>query len=85
MSSDARWIVATGVAVVTVVVGTGALLAGLLLTQIDAVHIRLDRLDDRPRAVEIGFGQIQQRLQTAEQRLLIIERVVLPPPTAPGE
>ena len=80
-------------------VGTGAVPAGLLLTQMSAVHLRLDGLDDRLRSLEIGFGQIQQRLQTVEQRLqtveqrlravgqrlLIIESVVLPPPTAPGE
>lgn len=85
MSSDARWTVGTGVAVVTAIVGTGAVLAGLLLTQMSAVHDRLDRLDDRLdrlddrlRAVEIGFGKVHQRLLT-------IERVVLPAPSAPGE
>ncbi len=78
MSSDAKWIVGTGVAIVTAIVGTGAVLAGLLLTQMGAVHVRLDRLDDRLRAVEIGFGRVHQRLLT-------IERVVLPARTAPGE
>ena len=78
MSSDAKWIVGTGVAVATAIVGTGAVLAGLLLTQMSAVHVRLDRLDDRLRAVEIGFGRVHQRLLT-------IERVVLPARTAPGE
>lgn len=78
MSSDAKWIVGTGVAIVTAIVGTGAVLAGLLLTQMGAVHVRLDRLDDRLRAVEIGFGKVHQRLLT-------IERVVLPARTAPGE
>ena len=78
MSSDAKRIVGTGVAIVTAIVGTGAVLAGLLLTQMGAVHVRLDRLDDRLRAVEIGFGKVHQRLLT-------IERVVLPAPSAPGE
>ena len=78
MSSDAKWIVGTGVAIVTAIVGTGAVLAGLLLTQMSAVHVRLDRLDDRLRGVEIGFGKVHQRLLT-------IERVVLPARTAPGE
>ena len=36
-----------------------------------AVHERLDRFDDRLRAVEIEFGKVAQRLLT-------IERVVLP-------
>ena len=35
------------------------------------VHERLDRFDDRLRAVEIAFGKV-------DQRLLTIERVVLP-------
>ena len=78
MRSDAKWIVGTGVAVVTAIVGTGAVLAGLLLTQMSAVHVRLDRLDDRLRAVEIGFGKVHQRLLT-------IERVVLPAPSVPGQ
>jgi hypothetical protein len=99
MNNDTRWIVGTGVAIITAIVGTGAVLAGLLLTQMGAVHLRLDGLDDRLRAIEVGFGQIQQRLQTVEQRLqtveqrlravgqrlLIIERGLLPTPTAPGE
>ena len=78
MSSGAKWIVGTGVAIVTAIVGTGAVLAGLSLTQMSAVHVRLDRLDDRLRTVEIGFGKVHQRLLT-------IERVVLPARTAPGE
>lgn len=99
MNNDTRRTVGTGVAIITTIVGTGAVLAGLLLTQMGAVHLRLDGLDDRLRAVEIASGQIQQRLQTVEQRLqaveqhlqtieqrlLTIERVVLPTPNAPGE
>ena len=73
MNNDTRWIVGTGVAIITAIVGTGAVLAGLLLTQMDAVHLRLDGLDDRLRAVEIGFGQIQQHLQNVEQRLQNVE------------
>ena len=78
MSSDTKWVIGTGVAIVTAIVATGAVLAGLLLTQIGAVNARLDRLDDRLRAVEIGFGKVHQRLLT-------IERVVLPAAPAPGE
>ncbi len=77
VSSDTKWIVGTGVAI-TAVVGTGGVLAGLLLAQIGAVNTRLDRLDDRLRAVEIGFAAVQQRLLT-------FERVVLPAAPAPGE
>ena len=78
MSSGTRWVIATGVAIATAVVAMGAVLAGLLLTQIGAVNARLDRLDGRLRAVEIGFGKVHQRLLT-------IERVVLPAAPAPGE
>ena len=39
-----------------------------------AVHERLDRFDDRLRAVEVAFGKV-------EQRLLTIERVILPAPS----
>ena len=56
MSNDTRWVVGTGVAIVTAILGTGGVLAGLLVTQMGAVHARLDGLDDRLRAVEIGFG-----------------------------
>ena len=96
MSADTKWIVGTGVAIVTTILGTGAALAGLLLTQIAGVHariddvntridglntridrldLRLDGLDDRLRNVEIAFGKV-------DQRLLTIERVVLPAPPA---
>ena len=44
---------------------------GGVRTDLRAVHDRLDRLDDRLRAVEIAFGKV-------DQRLLTIERIVLP-------
>ncbi len=98
MSADTKWIVGTGVAIISTILGTGAALAGLLLTQIagvnariddvnrrfddvntriDRIDVRLDGLDERLRNVEIAFGKV-------DQRLLTIERVVLPAP-APGE
>ena len=105
MSADTKWIVGTGVAIISTIPGTGAALAGLLLTQIagvnariddvnrrfddvntridglstriDRIDVRLDGLDERLRNVEIAFGKV-------DQRLLTIERVVLPAP-APGE
>ena len=90
MSRDTRAIIGT-------VLGTGLVLAGLLSVQIAAVSGRIDdlisRIDDlssrisgletdvrsmnaRLRAVEIAFGKL-------DQRLLTIERAVLPAP-APG-
>ena len=78
VSGDTKWAMGTGVTIATAIVATGAVLAGLLLTQIGAVNARLDRLDDRLRAVEIGFGKVHQRLLT-------IEHVVLPAPPAPAE
>ena len=74
----AKRVVAAGVVIVTAVVGTGAVLAGLLLAEIGTVNVRLDRLGDRLRAVEIGFAAVQQRLLT-------IERAMLPAAPAPGE
>ncbi len=98
VTTDTKWIIGTGVAIITTILGTGAALAGLLLTQIagvnarindvntridnvnariDRIDLRLDGLDDRLRNVEIAFGKV-------DQRLLTIERVVLPAP-APGD
>ena len=94
-------------AIITAIVGTGAVLAGLLLTSIAGVNSRIDdldaslngRIDDlrselqnfrsdvntrmagfdtRLRNVEIAFGKV-------DQRLLIIERFVLPTPEQPAE
>ena len=71
------------------VIGTMVVLAGLLVwridagfaavnvrmdrieTRIDRIETRLDGLDERLRNVEIAFGRV-------DQRLLTIERVVLP-------
>ena len=69
------------------ILGTLAVLAGLILQQGAAMTGRLDRLDnrlerledrvqsldDRLRAVEVAFGKVDQRLET-------IERTVLPTP-----
>ena len=97
MSTDTKAVIGT-------IVGTGLVIAGLLLTQIagvndriedvntriddvntriddvntriDRMEVRLDRLDERLRGVEVTLGRVIQRL-------LAIERVVLPAP-APG-
>ena len=84
MSSDTKAIIGT-------IVGTGLVVAGLLSAQIAGVNTRVDdlradlrdmrssleRFDARRDAVEVALGKL-------DQRLLTIERVVLPP-AAPGE
>ena len=111
MSTDTKWIVGTGVAIIVSVVGTGVALGTLLLVQVNGVNARIDDLradltgqidgtntriqdlrtnlvgqiselrtdmrglDARMRAVEVSFGKI-------DQRLLTIERVLLPSSTA---
>ena len=80
MSSDTKAIIGT-------IIGTGLVLAGLLSAQIGALNGRIDDLigrisrletdvrsmDARLRGVEIAFGKL-------DQRLLTIERAVLPAP-----
>ena len=84
MSTDTKAIVGT-------IVGTGLVVAGLLSAQIAGVNARVDdlradlrdlrssveRFDGRLDAVEVALGKL-------DQRLLTIERVVLPP-SAPGD
>ncbi len=84
MSTDTKAIVGT-------TVGTGLVVAGLLSAQIAGVNARVDdlradlrdlrssveRFDGRLDAVEVALGKL-------DQRLLTIERVVLPP-SAPGD
>lgn len=86
MSTDTKAIIGT-------IIGTGLVLAGLLSTQIVGVNTRIDdlrvdlrelradmredhaRFDTRLDAVEVELGKV-------DQRLLTIERVVLPGPDA---
>lgn len=49
-----------------------------LRADVRAVHERADRFDDRLRTVEVALGRV-------DQRLLTIERVVLPAPALPTE
>ena len=84
MSADTKAIIGT-------IIGTGLVVAGLLSTQIASVDSRIDdvradireirasmeRFDGRLDAVEVAFGKV-------DQRLLTIERVVIPSP-APEE
>ena len=75
-SSDAKWVIGI---LAPLMLGIG----GLLWSQNNAINSRLDRIemdirrmDDRLRAVEIGFAQIEQRLAT-------LERLHLPGATRP--
>ena len=84
MSNDTKTLLVTTIASV---VGSAVAVIAVVLTlvggvrsdirdvraDVRVVHERLDRFDDRLRAVEIAFGKV-------EQRLLTIERVVLPAP-----
>ncbi len=45
--------------------------------RMDRIETRLDGFDERLRNVEVAFGKV-------DQRLLTLERVILPPP-APGQ
>ena len=89
MSTDTKWIIGTGIAVITAIVGTGGVLAGLMLTQIGAMNARIDdmRADMRADMREIRatlerfdarLDAIEVALAKLDQRLLTIERVVLP-------
>ena len=96
MGTDTRWIVGTGVGIVVAILTTGVGLAALMVSLIAGVNARIDDVrgelrefgtevngrmegfDTRLRNVEIAFGKV-------DQRLLIIERFVLPTPEGPAE
>ena len=82
-------IIGTGLAVVTIVVTVLSMQIASVNTRIDdvrndlrdfrtEVNASMDGFDTRLRNVEIAFGKV-------DQRLLIIERVVLPTPEPPAE
>ncbi len=85
MSSDTKWIIGT-------VVVLGGLLSAQMAGQIaavnarfddmaarmDRIETRLDGFDTRLRNVEIAFGKV-------DQRLLTLERILLPPREPAGE
>ena len=91
MSTDTKWIVGTGIGTVVAMLTTGVGLAALMVSSIAGVNGRIDDVrgelrefrtevngrmegfDTRLRDVEIAFGKV-------DQRLLIIERFVLPTP-----
>ena len=76
MTSDTKWIIGT-------IVPAILLVGGLLSVQITGVNARIDDLngrmerletdvrsmDARLRAVEVGFGKIDQRLETLERAI----------------
>ncbi len=110
MTSDAKWIVGTGVAVIASVGGSAVAVLAVMVTlvggvredlrgvrgdvrdlrgellslrnevnaRLDGFETRLDGLDTRLRNVEIAFGKV-------DQRLLTLERVLLPPREPAGE
>ena len=82
-------IIGAGLAVVTIVVTVLSMQIVGVNTRIDdvrndlrdfrtEVNARMNGFDTRLRNVEIAFGKV-------DQRLLIIERVVLPTPEPPAE
>ena len=99
MSNDTKWIIGTIISAALVVAGLlSAQIAGVntriddlradltarmdrlearLDTRMDRLEARMDGLDERVRNVEIALAKV-------EQRLLTIERVVLPAPEPPA-
>lgn len=84
MSTDTTWIIGTGVAVIASVVGSTVAVTAVLVTLVGGVredlrsfrtevNTRMESFDTRLRSVEIAFGKI-------DQRLLTLERILLPPP-----
>ena len=67
------------------IIGTGAVLAGLMLTQGSSVSRRIDRLDDRLRAVEIGLVEVKVLVTGSGLHQAGGEgRLTLTPPPPPG-
>ena len=71
-SRDAQWVIGT---IIAAVIALSVQMAGI---RSDIAEIRTDMrsMDDRLRAVEIAFAKV-------DQRLLILERVLLPAAGAP--
>ena len=80
-SRDAQWVIGTIlVAVITLSVQMGGIRSDLAEIRADMREMRGDirSLDDRLRAVEVAFGKVGQRLLT-------LERIILPTGAQPGE
>ncbi len=75
--TEARWIIGTMVAVAVIIVG-GFTMMNVRISDLaaDVAELREDmredhrRFDDRLRAVEIGFGKVEQRLETLERAVI---------------
>ena len=81
MTNDTKW-----------VIGTMLLIAGLLATQMNGINRRIDDVNGRLDRIEARLDGFDERLRNAEislgkidQRLLTIERVVLPAPREEAE
>ena len=83
MNTDTKWIVGTGVAVIASVVASAVAVIAVMVTLVGGVredvrsfrtevNARMDGFDTRLRNVEIAFGKV-------DQRLLTLERILLPP------
>jgi outer membrane murein-binding lipoprotein Lpp len=77
VSSDTKWIIGTIVPAILVVGGLLSVQITGVNGRIDDLNSRLERLetdvrsmDERLRAVEVGFGKIDQRLETLERAIL---------------
>lgn len=67
MSSDTKWIIGTVIA--PVVVSVLAFLIGGVNARIDRLETDVRAMDDHLRIVEIGFGNVDQRLETLERAI----------------
>ena len=63
-------IVGTGLAVVTIVVAVLSMSIAGVNTRIDDLRDDVRSMDERLRAVEVGFGKVEQRLDTIERAIL---------------
>lgn len=75
--TDARWIIGTLIAVAVIIVGGFTMMTARISDLAVAVaELREDmredhrRFDDRLHAVEIGFGKVEQRLETLERAVI---------------
>ena len=81
MSTDTKWIVGTGVAIILSVVGTGVALGGLLSIQFDArfddVNVRIDDLradlTAEMAAVKADIAVVRDDLRRMDDRLRAVE------------
>ena len=76
-STEVRWIIGTILAVAVIIIG-GFTMVNIRISDLDATvaelrdDMREDHrgFDNRLRAVEIGFGKVDQRLETLERAII---------------